>query len=119
MRRFHPDPGNSDPQKSSLSRPRARLIEKMQRLHFGTIEGLVIRDGEPVLDPPPHFVKAVKFCAKNGPRPESGLIDFALRAEVREFFAYLDKLGNGTIRRVEVQNGLPIRMEVEMEGENA
>jgi len=39
--------------KSDLSRPRAALIELMQRINFGTIELLPIRHGEPVLDPPP------------------------------------------------------------------
>jgi hypothetical protein len=87
----------------------------MQRLRFGTIEGLVIRDGEPVFDPRPRVVRDVKFGAKNGPRPESRLDDFVLKDEVREFFAQLDALGNVTIRRLEVKHGLPFRMEVEEE----
>jgi len=99
--------------KSSLSRPRIRLIEWMQRVDFGTIEGLVVRDGEPVLDPPPRAVRDVKFCAENGPRPESDLEDFVLKAQIRDLFAHLDSLGNGTIRCLEVKHGLPFRMQVE------
>ena len=51
--------------------------------------------------------------AENGPRPEADIEDFALKAQVRDLFAHLDALGNGTIRRLEVQHGLPFRMQVE------
>ena len=85
----------------------------MQRIGFGTIEQLVIRQGEPVLDPPPKVVRDVKFGAENGPRPESDLNDFVLKAQVRDLFAQLDALGNGTIRCLEVKHGLPFRMQVE------
>lgn len=99
--------------KSSLSAPRARLLVHMQRLNFGRIENLEIRDGDPVFDPAPQFVRDVKFNARNGPRPEAEWADFVLKAEVLDFFAQLDELGNGTIRALEVQHGLPFKMEVE------
>ena len=85
----------------------------MQRIGFGTIEQLVIRQGEPVLDPPPKVVRDVKFGAENGPRPESDLNDFVLKAQVRDLFAQFDVMGNGTIRCLEVKHGLPFRMQVE------
>ena len=99
--------------KSSLTASRRRLLEVMQEINYGLIEGLVILDGEPVFDPPPRVVRDVRFCAENGPRPESVIEDFALKAQVRDLFAHLDALGNGTIRRLEVQHGLPFRMQVE------
>jgi hypothetical protein len=101
------------PAKSTQSPSRARLIEWMQRIGFGTIEQLVIRQGEPVLEPPPKVVRDVKFGAENGPRPESDLNDFVLKAQVRDLFAQLDVMGNGTIRCLEVKHGLPFRMQVE------
>jgi hypothetical protein len=101
------------PAKSTQSPSRARLIEWMQRIGFGTIEQLVIRQGEPVLDPPPKVVRDVKFGAENGPRPESDLNDFVLKAQVRDLFAQFDVMGNGTIRCLEVKHGLPFRMQVE------
>ena len=85
----------------------------MQRIGFGTIEQLVIRQGEPVLDPPPKVVRDVKFGAENGPRPESDLNDFVLKAQVRDLFEQFDVMGNGTIRCLEVKHGLPFRMQVE------
>jgi hypothetical protein len=85
----------------------------MQRLGFGTIEHLVVRDGDPVFDPPPHVIREVKFGAENGPRPEASLEDFALKTQVQDLCAHFDSLGNATIRRLEVKHGLPFRMEVE------
>lgn len=99
--------------KSSLSHSRARLIECMQRLDFGSIEHLVVRDGEPVLDPPPCVIRDVKFGGENGPRPESNLDDFVLRAQVLDLLARLGSIGNGTIRCLEVKHGLPFRMQWE------
>lgn len=99
--------------KSTLSPPRARLVEVMQQLSFGRVEGLVVRGGEPVLDPPPRLVREVKFCAENGPRPEADKEDFALKAQVRELFAHMEAMGDGVISRIEVKHGLPFRMTFE------
>src|SRR5262245_59935470 len=55
---------------AALSRPRRRLVELMQNLNFGRIEVLVIRNGNPILDPLPRVVREVKFGGDNGPRPE-------------------------------------------------
>ncbi|NQT19506.1 MAG: hypothetical protein HQ592_07365 [Planctomycetes bacterium] len=99
--------------KADLSPAGGRLVELMQGINFGRIEGLVIRDGNPVFDPPPRIVREVKFCGENGPRPEAAREDFALKAEVRELFAHLDAMGDGIIRCIEVKHGLPFRMIVE------
>jgi len=102
-----------NPTKSSLSRPKTKLIEWMQRINFGRIEGLVVRRGEPVFDQPPRVVREVKFCAENGPRPETVKQDFALKAQVRELLAQLDAMGDGVVRCIEVKHGLPFKMTVE------
>jgi hypothetical protein len=47
------------------------------------------------------------------PRPEAALRDFVLKAQLVEFFAWLDTLGDGVIERLEVQHGLPFRIVVE------
>jgi len=51
--------------------------------------------------------------AATGPRPEAALRDFVLTAQLVEFFAWLDTLGDGVIERLEVQHGLPFRIVVE------
>lgn len=109
---------SSVPTKSSLSHARVRLIELMQRINYGRVEGLPVRCGEPVMDPPPRVVREIKFGGENGPRPESANADFALKAQVRDFFAQLEALGDGVVPCVEVQRGLPFRMTV-VEGVHA
>jgi len=99
--------------KASLPPAGRRLVELMQGINFGRIEGLIVRSGEPVLDPPPHDVRKFKFCAENGPRPEATIEDFLLKAEVRDLFVQLQVLGNATIPVLHVKHGLPFCMEVE------
>jgi hypothetical protein len=99
--------------KSSLSPARRRLVELMQDLNFGRLERLEVLDSQPVFDPPPRIVREIKFGAQNGPRPEAVLRDFVLKAQLVEFCAWLDTLGDGVIERLEVQHGLPFRIVVE------
>jgi len=99
--------------KSSLSGPKAQLLEWMQRLNFGCILNLAVRDGEPVLHPPPRVVRAVKFGGDNGPRPEAAKGDFALKAQVRDLFAHLEAMGDGVVQCIEVKHGLPFKMTME------
>ena len=95
---------------SSLSPERRRLIRDMQRINFGRIDGLVIRNREPVSDPIPRKQVEIKFGGENGPRPEIGASDFALKQQVIELFAFFDTLGNGTIDVLEIKHGLPFRV---------
>jgi len=85
----------------------------MQETNFGRILGLVVRSGEPVLDPPPRVIREIKFGGENGPRPEVAKADFALKAQVRDLFAQMEALGDGVIPCIEIQRGLPFRMTVE------
>jgi len=98
--------------KADLSPRRVGLLELMQSINFGRIEGLVVRDGEPVLDPRPRIVREVKFGGDNGPRPELGAGDFVLKAQVVELFGFFDRLQDGVVELIEVKHGLPFRMMV-------
>ena len=104
-----------DPNINSLSAARRRLLVLLQRLNFGRIEELAVRDGEPVFDPPPRLIRKIKIGGENGPRPEAVTADFELRTEVRELFEHLSRLGTGIVRCIEVKNGLPFMAEVEEE----
>ena len=99
--------------KLSLTPPQRKLLTEMQRINYGRIEGLSVRCGEPVLDPPPRVVREIKFGGDNGPRPEVAKADFALKAQVCDLFVQLEALGNGVIPCIEIQRGLPFRMTVE------
>lgn len=82
----------------------------MQRINFGRIENLTIRDGDPVLDPMPHLVREVKFGGDNGPRPERASDNFLLKTQVLELFQHLDQLASGVIAVLDIKHGLPFRM---------
>ena len=99
--------------KSSLTPSQQKLLAEMQRINFGRIFDLSVRDGQPVMDPPPRVVREIKFGGDNGPRPEAAKTDFTLKAQVRDLFAQLEALGNGVIPCIEIQRGLPFRMTVE------
>ena len=99
--------------KADLPPAGARLVELMQEINFGRIEYLVIRGGQPMFYPPPRVVREVKFGGENGPRPEATKADFALKAEVRELFAQMEAMCDGTVRCIEVKHGLPFKMTVE------
>ncbi|HRQ76178.1 MAG TPA: hypothetical protein PK098_09700 [Phycisphaerales bacterium] len=98
--------------KRHLSSNRARLIEKMQRLNFGQIANIPIRNGDPALDPFPKVTREVKFGGDNKSRPESELGDFTLKKQVQEFIEELDRVGNGMIEVLIIKHGLPFLMHV-------
>ena len=106
-------PASHPTAKSTLSPARARLVDLMQRLNFGRIEGLHVLDGVPLFDPPPRVFRDVKPGRINGPRPEAAKADFDLKAEVIDLFVHLEEVGDGVIERIEVQHGLPFRMTFE------
>ena len=103
----------SNTMKTDLSPARRRLVEKMQWVNHGSIEGLPVRNGEPVFDPPPRFVRRVQFGKENGPRLEAEKADFALKADVIELFTALDELGDCVITQLKIQDGLPKMMTFE------
>jgi hypothetical protein len=96
--------------KRSLSPARRQLIEWMQNLNFGRVEGLQVREGEPVVECPPRMVREIKFGGEFGPRPEVHKADFLLKAQVLQLFAYFDEMGSGRIDCIEVKNGLPFKL---------
>ena len=99
--------------KSTLSPARRDLLSLMQRLNFGTIETIELRDADPVLERTPRLIRTIKIGAgENGPRPEAGLHDFALMAPVVELFEHFDHIRNGIVT-VRVQHGLPTQVIVE------
>ncbi len=99
----------------SLSEPWRRLAARMEDIGFGTIHGLVIRQGEPVLDPPPRVVRERKFPCDNLPRqPRSAAL--GLKEQLIELLHFCRHLGDGTIDTLEIKHGLPFRTFVEERG---
>lgn len=95
---------------SQLSPNCQLLMRLMQEVGFGIIEGLVVRDGEPVMQPPPRIVHQIKFAGDAGPRPERNLSDFELKRAMIRFFDEIQRIQDGVIDRVEIKHGLPFCM---------
>lgn len=100
------------PTASALSPARRRLLALLQRVNYGRVEHLVVRGGEPVLEPRPRVVAEVKFGGDAGARPEARLPDFTLKAQHVDLLALLDRLGDGVIPLLVARDGLPFRAEV-------
>jgi len=101
--------------KTSLSPSRIRLLELMQKLNFGRIENLRIRDGEPQFVPPPKITEHIRIGSASGPRRELDNTDFALKDQLVEFFGHLDRLRDTNIEAVEIRHGLPAHVVVEVQ----
>jgi len=99
-----------------LSEARARLLKTMRRMRYGSIRNLAVLGGEPVFRPPPTIVRTVKFgCRSNPPRPAGPLTALAESDKVQELFSELEQMGSGTVKLIEVKDGLPFLMDIEGE----
>jgi hypothetical protein len=85
----------------------------MTSLYFGRIEGLKVRAGEPVLDPPPTFIRTIKIGAEKGIPPGAIAEDFWLKHQMVELLDVITRVGEGDILSIEIRHGLPFAMEVE------
>ena len=98
--------------KASLTPAKRRLVELMQEINYGRLEGLEVRDREPVLDPPPRVVRQIVFGKDNAPHTARKQDSFALKKSVAELFEVFDRERSFLILELVIDNGLPIRMTV-------
>jgi len=98
--------------KATLTPARKRLVELMQEINYGRIEKLLVRDGEPVFDPPPTVLRLFLFGRDNGPNESRGNDGFALKRKVAELFEVFDRERSLSIQELMIDNGLPVRMTV-------
>lgn len=97
----------------SLSQPRRQLFELLHDVYYGTIEHLVIRNGEPVLDPRPKVIRKIKLGGDNGPKPFVPSAAYLSKPAVADLLGFLDGYADGEILSLEVQHGVPFQMLVE------
>ena len=95
---------------SQLSAPRQAFVRLCQALDYGYIQGLEVRDSNPVFDPPPPVFMDLKLESDDGRRLEADLTDFELRHELCRLLARLDELKDAKIERIEVRAGIPRRL---------
>ena len=98
---------------SELSPARRALVRILQTVNYGELQNIRVRNGDPIFDCPAVIVFDTKLDKDEGPRPEIGLPDFALNAEVSRLMSQLDGLKNGIIQRLEVRAGIPRRLVFE------
>ena len=98
--------------KRNLSPSRKRLIELMQEIHFGRLEGLVVRNGEPVLDAALRVTREVVFGKDNAAHPARMLADFVLKEQHQQLFQFFDRERSLRIDSLIIQHGLPMRMSL-------
>jgi hypothetical protein len=94
--------------KSTLSAPRKKLLQAMQRNPFCNIE-TIIRDGEPCFSPPPKITREIKLGidAPAWHTPDDS--DFGLKKAVTDLFEHFDRLRDGSVV-IECRHGLPARL---------
>lgn len=95
--------------KADLTPHQSHLVDEMQRIRFGCIERLVVRDGQPVFVP---GVTRVFLTARldetKDQQPLASQDDTVLKAQVVELLQFLEQLGHGLVR-FKIADGLPLR----------
>jgi hypothetical protein len=99
--------------KSSLSTAQISLVEIFRDHPYCRVEGLKVQAGEPLFAPPPTIIQKVKLGSDESVRPELGPGDFCLKKQTIELLKTIAELGEGEIRSIAVQHGLPITIEIE------
>ena len=102
--------------KKDLTEARRALVELMQEIRYGEISDLEVREGEPIMHPPPIAYRDVALGRENGPHPARHLEDFVLKRELIALFDLFETHRNIRIHRLVVQAGLPLRVRVRLAG---
>jgi hypothetical protein len=96
-----------------------RFLAAMQALGCGRFEFLQVRHGELVLDPWPTTVRYVEFCG-DGVGADRNARPCTLEATgaAAWFFDYIINFGAAEILTLEVRNGQPVSMDIELAAED-
>ena len=94
--------------KSDLTPRQRQLVERMQRIRYGRIEDLIVRDGDPVIERgTTKVIRSVRFEGQNDPHPGLDRDDTVLKVKVVNLLRSLEQIGDGMIRVLHVVDGLP------------
>lgn len=88
------------------------LLQLMQEIHYGRIEGLVVRNGEPVIEPNTKVLRDVKLGPQAKRRPIIIDRDYLDKSQVSDMLRQFRRLGDGIVQSLEIHNGLPFRMQI-------
>lgn len=99
----------------SLSPGRRRLVKLVLAIGHGKIEGLKIRYGEPVFNPPPRIVRRAVFGKGKGPHPPLASRNLVLNAQFIWLFRQLGQR-SFTIQELSITDNFPVQILVVEEG---
>jgi hypothetical protein len=106
--------------KSDLTPRQRQLVERMQRMGYGRIENLVVRDGDPVFERgTTKVIRSVRLEGRTDPHVGSNQGDPVLKTKVVNLLRQLAEMGDGVVAIIHVGSGLPGSMEVEDEADDA
>ena len=94
-----------------LSAPQISLLQIMREHQFGRIENMSIRAGEPVMDQDLKVVRVACLGGDSGGTKLPGSDEFELKRAACDLFDELERLGHGTVVKLEFKRGLPCRLE--------
>ena len=97
---------------TELSHSECQLLSLMQRLQYGQISGLKLQGGQPDPDSVFDLIHKVKFGDTRAVAKVTSVENYALKQKVVELLEAFRHCEEGVIRTLEVQDGLPFRMEV-------
>jgi len=98
--------------KSSVSQPRKRLLERMQRVGHGRINNLLLRGHEPQWSPPPEVIRRVAIEKRRVTHSKGQQADFQLKDHVATLFEDFDHSPDGASYSIAIEDGLPAHFDV-------
>ena|ERR1700722_6124468 len=97
--------------KPPLSPSQRQTMEIIEALDFGSIESLVIRDGQPCFETEPRILQAIKLASEPQRTPNDGRADPTLKKEFENLFDQLSQVREGVVD-IEVRHALPFRLVI-------
>ncbi len=88
-----------------------RLVDLISNVRYGVIRNLRIERGQPVFNPAPEVVRNIKFGAKDGHDAKLNAPKLH-KEQMAELFDAIAEIGDGCVESLEVQAGLPFRLNV-------
>lgn len=98
--------------RDSLSTGQAKLLQIIENLGWGRIDGLSIQSGQPTYERPPRIVQEIKLGGQPEREPRDTATDLTLKKEFVSLFDELRKLRTGVVS-VEVRHSVPFRLILE------
>lgn len=96
---------------AELSAQQRSLLEIMREHQFGRVENMSVRAGQPVFDRDLKVVRVACLGGESVGTKLPGRDEFELKRAVCDLFDELERLGHGTVVRLEFKRGLPCRLE--------